>query len=166
MGNVRDNSVNLILTDPPHSDRVPYLELSELWNSILGFQSHFGSEIVISNAKERGKTPDIYTRDMNGLIRTSSRIMRDDAFLVMLYNARQEERWAFVAQLIDESDDLEYLGQFPCNYSAGSVVQDNRKGSLKNDIALVFGKPNADSRRLRQLANIPNWSKDVPNNGG
>ena len=166
MGNVRESSVSLILTDPPHSDRVPYLELSELWNSILGFESHFASEIVVSNAKERGKTPDIYTRAMNDLFRISSRIMRDDAFLVVLYNAREEERWAFVAQLIDESADLEYFGQFPCNYSAGSVVQDNRKGSLKNDIALVFGKSAADCRRLRQLANIPNWSKDAPTNGG
>src|SRR5260221_7713936 len=33
-----------------------------------------------------------------------------------------------------------YLGIFPCNYSARSVVQDNRKGSLPNDLALVFCK--------------------------
>ena len=162
IGNVREKSVNLILTDPPHSDRVPYLELSELWNSILGFESNFGSEIVISNAKERGKTPDVYSHAMNDLFGILSRVMRDDAFLVLLYNARQAARWTFVSQFIDESGELEYLGKFPCNYSAGSVVQDNRKGSLKNDIALVFGKPNADSRRLRQLANIPNWSKDGP----
>lgn len=162
IGNIRDKSVNLILTDPPHSDRVPYLELSELWNSILGFKSHFGSEIVISNAKERGKTPDVYSHAMNDLFGILSRVMRDDAFLVLLYNARQAARWTYVSQISDESGGLEYFGKFPCNYSAGSVVQDNRKGGLKNDIALVFGKPNADSRRLRQLANIPNWSKDAP----
>ena len=34
--NIKKGSVNLILTDPPHSDRIPYLELSELWNGILG----------------------------------------------------------------------------------------------------------------------------------
>ena len=33
---------------------------------------------------------------------------------------------------------LYYIGQFPCNYSARSVVQDNRKGGLRNDIALVL----------------------------
>ncbi len=159
---VREKSVNLILTDPPHSDRVPYLELSELWNSILGFESHFSSEIVISNAKERGKTPDVYSQAMNGFFGILSSVMRDDAFLVLLYNARQAARWRFVSQIIDKSGGLKYFGKFPCNYSAGSVVQDNRKGGLKNDIALVFGKPDADSRRLCQLANIPNWSKDAP----
>lgn len=159
--NVREKSVNLILTDPPHSDRVPYLELSELWNSILGFESHFSSEIVISNAKERGKTSDVYNQAMNDFFGILSGVMRDDAFLVLLYNARQAAHWRFVSQIIDKSG-LKYFGMFPCNYSAGSVVQDNRKGGLKNDIALVFGKPDADSRRLCQLANIPNWSKGTP----
>ncbi len=48
-------TVSLICTDPPHSDRVPYLELSELWNSLLGYSVDFEREIVVSNAKERQK---------------------------------------------------------------------------------------------------------------
>jgi hypothetical protein len=162
IGSIREESVNLILTDPPHSDRVPYLELSELWNSILGLESDFESEIVISNAKERNKSSDVYRESMNDLLGKFARIMRDDAFLVLPYNARQAEHWTFVTQLINEPGGLEYFGQFPSNYSAGSVVQDNRRGGLKNDIALVFGKANVDSRRLVQLAHIPNWSKDAP----
>jgi len=51
-----DSSVSLIITDPPHSDRIPYLELSELWNVVLGECPPFESEIVVSNAKERRKT--------------------------------------------------------------------------------------------------------------
>ena len=98
---------------------------------------------------------------MNDFFGILSGVMRDDAFLVLLYNARQAAHWRFVSQIIDKSG-LKYFGMFPCNYSAGSVVQDNRKGGLKNDIALVFGKPDADSRRLCQLANIPNWSKGTP----
>ena len=162
IGSVRKKSVKLILTDPPHSDRVPYLELSELWNSILGVNSDFGSEIVISNAKERLKTPDVYNQVMCDFFGTLSHVMRDDGFLVLLYNARQASRWRFISQLIHNPAGLTYFGQFPCVYSAGSVVQDTRKGGLKNDIALVFGKPDIDSSRLSQLANIPNWSTDPP----
>ena len=50
-----ERSIDLILTDPPHSDRAPYLELSELWNAVLGVESDFTDEIVVSNAKERQK---------------------------------------------------------------------------------------------------------------
>ena len=50
-----DNWVDLIITDPPHGDRIPYLELSEIWNVILGEEPPFEAEIVVSNAKERSK---------------------------------------------------------------------------------------------------------------
>jgi len=58
------DSVSLILTDPPHSDRIPYLELSELWNAILNYEVSFEDEIVVSNAKERGKRKEVYNREM------------------------------------------------------------------------------------------------------
>jgi len=45
----------LFITDPPHGDRIPYLELSEIWNVILREEPPFESEIVVSNAKERSK---------------------------------------------------------------------------------------------------------------
>ena len=162
IGRIPEKSVNLILTDPPHSDRIPYLELSELWNSILGVKSGFESEIVVSNAKERGKTQDVYDRTMREVISNLSHTMRDDAFLLLLYNARQKAPWTFISKIADKSTGLEFLGKFPCNYSAGSVVQDNRKGGLKGDMALVFGKCEADALKLRRLATIPNWSTDAP----
>ena len=30
-----DNSIDYILSDPPHGNRIPYLELSMLWNGWL-----------------------------------------------------------------------------------------------------------------------------------
>ena len=154
-------SVNLILTDPPHSDRIPYLELSELWNSILGIEPIFESEIIISNAKERQKTPDLYLSTMIDFLAKCSTVMRDDAFLVLLYNSRQSDRWGFIQPFLDGSETsagLQYLGQFPCNYSAGSVVQDTRKGGLKHDVALIFGKSKSDLSKIADLKNIPGWS--------
>lgn len=160
--NIQDSSVNLIVTDPPHSDRVPYLELSELWNSILGIQADFDSEIIVSNAKERKKTPAKYNLAMQNAIDSWNRILRINACLLLLYNARRESDWEFVSQMIDRSGGLKYFGMFPCNYSANSVVQDNRKGALKSDIALVFGNSRANSGDFLQLENIPGWSKKAP----
>ena len=155
--------MNLILTDPPHSDRIPYLELSELWNSILGFEAGFESEIVVSNAKERMKTMDLYDQDMRNVVSKLPRVMSEDAFLLLLYNARQKASWSFVSYITDSSLGLKYLGKFRSNYSAGSVVQDNRKGGLRDDMVLVFGKPKAEAFKLQRLASIPNWSTAAPN---
>jgi len=165
IGKIDNKSVSLILTDPPHSDRIPYLELSELWNSILGVEPSFESEIVISNAKERLKTPEVYNDNMSSFFAEASKVMKDDAFLVLFYNARQQERWKFIKQLIHSSgasQNLEYFGLFPCKYSARSVVQDNREGGLKHDVALVFGGHLAERDKISLLQRIPGWSTDNP----
>jgi hypothetical protein len=41
LSTIPDDSVSLVITDPPHGDRIPYLELSELWNAILRKRVHF-----------------------------------------------------------------------------------------------------------------------------
>ncbi|MGL4501959.1 MAG: hypothetical protein ACRCU2_23030, partial [Planktothrix sp.] len=67
----------------------------------------------------------------------------------------------FIQPFLDGSETsagLQYLGQFPCNYSAGSVVQDTRKGGLKHDVALIFGKSKSDLSKMANLKNIPGWS--------
>src|SRR5206468_3852260 len=68
-----DNAVDLVITDPPHSDRIPYLELSELWNVILGEEPSFASEIVVSNAKERFKNSTGYNQAMSRFLEIAGR---------------------------------------------------------------------------------------------
>lgn len=164
VAHIKDHSVKLILTDPPHSDRIPYLELSELWNSILGAKPNFAKEIVISNAKEREKSPESYEAAMNDFLAQCSRVLQNDGFLILIYNARRGNRWEFVNRLTKNYRDnrLCYIGQFPCNYSARSVVQDNRKGGLRNDIALVLSNSHVDSAVISSLRHIPNWSDKAP----
>ena len=64
MKDISSDSVKLIITDPPHSNRIPYLELSEIFNSVLGYKSGFEDEIIVSNANERDKNIHKYTNDM------------------------------------------------------------------------------------------------------
>ena len=170
MESLPDRSVDLIITDPPHGDRVPYLELSEFWNGILGAEVNFDREIVLSNAKERGKTAHSYAVAMTEFFDDIPRLLSSSGFFVVLFNARQKEQWAVLRNLCNGSGyrktgSLNYIGRFPCAYSAGSVIQDNRKKSLKSDYALVFSKRNArksSSDRFGDLSMIPGWSNELP----
>ena len=159
---VPDNSVSLVLTDPPHSDRVPYLELSELWNSVLAVTPDFDSEIVISDAKARRMTADRYNRNMCKVLEQLARVMRDNAFLVMFYNSRHARAWSFLSELHRTPIGLRFYGRFPCNYSATSVVQDTRVGGMKSDVAMVFGGPSVDPVKLQRLESLSGWSTSPP----
>ncbi len=163
-----DRCAALVITDPPHSDRVPYLELSEFWNSILGREAPFDDEIVISNARERGKTAAEYHVAMRSFFEEASRVVADEGHLVLLFNARERESWRAIREslILPERPALRYNGCFPCNYSAQSVVQDNRKGAMKSDWALVFSRASfaCSPGDSHSLADLPGWNTSLPEN--
>lgn len=157
--NIPDGSIDLILTDPPHGDRIPYLELSDFWNSILQFaQSEFKKEIVVSDAREREKTKDQYVRSMRGILRSFARVLKPQGLVCLLYNSRGTMNWEFLR----DPPALEFRGCFHLNYSASSVVQDNRSGALKFDIALVYQRTGGGIRSVAVLENFPGWSFQFP----
>lgn len=163
------SSVDLVITDPPHSDRIPYLELSEYWNAILGSSPPFEDEIVISNAKTRGKGKADYIQAMSDVFWEVARVLNPSGCFVLVFNSRHRDEWrAFhAAGLFGDSDLslLKYYGYFPHAYSATSVVQDNRKGSLKSDVALVFGRTPLhciDPSRAQSLRRLNGWREQLP----
>ncbi len=158
---IPDKSVDLLITDPPHSDRIPYLELSEIWNVILGEEPPFELEIVVSNAKERAKTLDSYNQAMSRFLEIASRKLSSSGFLVLFFNARTKESWKFLNSFAASANeaDIAYCGCFPLIYSAASVVQDNREGALRTDYGLVFARTVGAAY---SLADIPGWMFTLP----
>lgn len=162
-----DGSISFVCTDPPHSDRVPYLELSEMWNSILGHNSDFKNEIVVSDAKERGKSKLVYNQDMIEFFQQTARVLKDGGFIALFFNARDPESWDYLKSIDRISTSLKFIGCFPMVYSATSVVQDNRKGAMKNDFVLIYRKNGAhcSCQLPLDISALPGWSSQFPEKG-
>ena len=158
------DKVDLIIADPPHSDRIPYLELSEMWNSILKNEIDFNKEIVVSDAKERNMDQATYKEKMIYFLKESTRVLKKEGLLIIYFNAKSEESWSYLDNFLKvKSKEIKYLGYLPSNYSAKSVVQTNRKGGLKNDYALIFYKgEESDSPKIKFLENLPHFKKEKP----
>ena len=157
---IPSESIKLIITDPPHSDRIPYLELSEMWNCLLNKNADFAEEIVVSNAKARKKSKEEYLADMRKILSESSRILTKDGYLLLYFNARDKDSWNFF-DVIEEQSKLVYLGAFPMEYSVNSVIQDNRRGAMKYDYVLVFNH-SKNEQTLSMFNKIKGWSNDKP----
>jgi len=157
-------SVSFVCTDPPHSDRVPYLELSELWNSLLGYTVDFEREIVVSNAKERQKSIINYNSEMTEFFMEISRVLKPNGYIALYFNARDDESWQYLKSIEKTSGALKFLGCFPMTYSATSVVQDNRKGAMKSDFIIIYKKGQSNHESLVESAflNLPGWSVQFP----
>ena len=157
-------SIKVILTDPPHGDRIPYLELSEMWNSIIGLNSNYEDELVVSNAKERGKDIRSYNEKLTSIFFQCARVLRKDGFMAILFNARSEDHWQSLREL-EAATGLSYIGCYPSGYSAGSVLQDNRKGGLKLDFVLLYGKQISEEKHLKTVAifnDVKGWTTRYP----
>jgi adenine-specific DNA methylase len=138
-----------------------------MWNSILGQNSDFENEIVVSNAKERGKTKSVYNRNMTEFIQQAIRVLKDDGYIALFFNARDEESWEYLKCIEKTSKALKFMGCFPMVYSATSVVQDNRKGAMKSDYILMYRKNGTGCSRPfpPHITNITGWSNQFPEHG-
>lgn len=161
-------TVSFICTDPPHSDRVPYLELSELWNALLGYSVDFEKEIVVSNAKERQKSKSKYNFDMTEFFAEAIRLLKPNGHIAIYFNARDEESWQYLKSIENTSATIKFIGCFPMTYSATSVVQDNRKGAMKSDYVIVYQKllSKGENGSMNVFACIPGWSSQFPQKVG
>jgi DNA modification methylase len=155
---LEDNSIDLIITDPPHSDRIPYLELSTLWNNILGFKNiKFQKEIVFSNSTERKKTSANYKYDISLFLKESLRVVKPEGLIAIMFNSSNTDDWNIFEDLKDN-----FIGMYDAEYSVSSLVQDNRNNSLKEDKVLIFSKNKLAQNKLKVLKKCNNWTTNFP----
>ncbi|MBT8606346.1 DNA methylase [Polynucleobacter paneuropaeus] len=159
MNGLSPGSIKLILTDPPHGDRIPYLELSDLWNSILHVSVDYEKEIIKTNAKGREQISKEYESRMLLFYEAANNKLADDGYFVLIFNSTKKEEWKAVEAAQNYFD---YLGVVPAYYSAGSVVQDNRKGSLKSDLVLMFSKKGFGTKQRKAMKSFQEFESAWP----
>jgi DNA modification methylase len=146
--NIPDNSVDYIITDPPHGNRMPFLEQSMMWNEWLKKKVNYEDEIVISESKDRNKNIENYNFLLNQVFKQIERILKPKRYFSLIFNSLDDKTWInliqFMSGLNFDLHKVETLG-----YSANSVVQDNRGGALKTDFVLTFRKnPNKIKKEI------------------
>jgi len=134
-----DNSIDYVITDPPHGNRQPYLELSMLWNSWLKKEVNYEDEIVISESKDRKKDIHNYYKLLSEVLAGIERILKPNRYFSLMFNSLDDETWSnlliYTSSLKFDLEKVETL-----EYSANSVVQDTRRAGLKTDFILTFRK--------------------------
>lgn len=79
-----DESVNLILTDPPYTDQVPYLEYNQLWYKVMdwyGFTDELlEAELVVSDAPSRNKDADDFNCIFDAILNRISPALKTNGY--------------------------------------------------------------------------------------
>jgi len=136
---IPSDSIDYIFTDPPHGNRIPYLELSLIWNAWLGLDFEWENEIVVSEAKSRGKDAKDYQNRLETAFREMWRVLKADKYASIAFNSLDDTTWLSLLNALLAAG-FEIMEISPLEYSARSVIQDTRKNALKTDFVITCRK--------------------------
>ena len=141
-----DNYINYVFIDPPHGNRILYMEQSLMWNSWLGLDNkcNWEEEIIVSEAKKRNKNVPVYTKMMDDALTEIKRVLKPNGYFSMAFNTLDDETCISMINMC-LGTGFEIVDIHPLEYSAMSVVQDNRQNALKTDFVLTC-KKNIDAK--------------------
>lgn len=100
-----DESVDLIITDPPYTDQVPYLEYSQLWNRILGWDSNMDdelkAELVVSDAPSRAKDISDFNEIFEQILQRARAALKKQGYFIMFYHTFDLKSWSQILEKMD-----------------------------------------------------------------
>lgn len=154
---IKSDSINYIFTDPPHGNRIPYLELSLMWNSWLNYDFDLENEIIVSESRVRQKDVRDYEQRLKIAFSEMWRVLKTEGFVSIAFNSLDDETWlSLLNSLLSVGFEIKEIT--PLEYSARSVVQDTRKNALKTDFVITCQKR---SRKTRQQITFGHTEKDL-----
>lgn len=119
---IADKSIDYIYTDPPYGAKIPYLDLSVMWNAWLDFS--IDKYIKEKECIEKGsldKSRDNYYKLMQESMLEMYRVLKDNRWLSFVFQHQDSRLWW---KLIDIAQNIGF------EY-AGSVYQSNGQTTFK-----------------------------------
>ena len=87
---IPDNSVDLVVTDPPFFDEVQYFELSYFYAAWLKVRLDFDNEIIVNH--RRCKEEKTYLKDLEKATEEIHRALKRDKYAVIMFHEENEEK--------------------------------------------------------------------------
>ena len=139
-----NESVDLVLTDPPYTDQVPYLEYNQLWYKVMEWQGFsdesLEAELVVSDAPSRNKNAEDFNNIFNSILKRISPSLKMNGYFIMFYHSFDLKSWSEILKLMQEYG-LAYCGQIPSatpRKSFKAIM--TPKGTLDGNYIVVFQK--------------------------
>ncbi|MDR2485740.1 MAG: type I restriction enzyme HsdR N-terminal domain-containing protein, partial [Treponema sp.] len=106
-------SVDYIYTDPPYGKKIPYLDLSVMWNAWLDLavsEEDYGLEAIEGGG--HNKTKEEYNRLIAKSIEEMYRVLKFDRWLSFVFAHKDPEFWHLIIETCEKCG-FEYTGAVP-----------------------------------------------------
>lgn len=156
--NVKNNSIDIILTDPPYYDNLAYSELSAFYYVWIKEYLDFNHDNVLDhsifvNSTEQ-KSYDLYVSQLTNVFTQCYSKLKDNGIMIFSFHHNKTEAWTSLAQAIKNSL-FKVTKVFPVR-SEGNSAYHSSEESIKWDSIIVLRKGN-------EITSIPqlSWNTDI-----
>lgn len=145
---IRSETVDYIYTDPPYGKKIPYLDLSIMWNSWLDLEvteEDYEQEAI--EGGERNKTKDEYNQLIAKSIQEMYRVLKFERWMSFVFAHKDPEFWHLIVETAEKCG-FEY---------AGAVKQGNGQPSFKkrqNPFTVLSGQLIINFKKVRKPRSI------------
>ena len=141
---IKNESVDYIYTDPPYGKKIPYLDLSVMWNAWLDLpvtEEDYENEAI--EGGEHGKSKSEYNDLMSKSIQEMYRVLKFDRWMSFVFAHKDPEFWHLIIDTAEKCG-FEY---------AGAVAQKNGQTSFKkrqNPFTVLSGQLIINFKKVRK----------------
>lgn len=136
-----NNSIDLVFTDPPFGDFIPYAEvnqINELWLPKIADRKE---EVIVSASQN--KSIEKYQEMLTSVFKEISRVIKDEKYAVVVFHAAKSSIWnAFAAALKSANLDIEMSNIL--DKTQASFKQVVSKGAVQGDPLFLLRKSRTD----------------------
>lgn len=139
-----EHSIDLVITDPPYTDQVPYMEYNQLWYYLNGLeeQIRFKDELVVSDAPGRNKSYDDFNEVLTAIINRTAKALKKNGIFTMFYHSFDLKSWKDIL-LMMQNAGLRYVSQIPTAMPRKSFkTVMSPRCTLDGNYLLIFVKDN------------------------
>lgn len=136
---IEDESVQLIVTDPPYLGQVVYSEYMQLYKPFLNLNFNLLDEIIVSSAPSREKNEEKYFTDLNSVFSICSKKIKTNGYMCLYFHDSNLDVWDKLIKILS-NNHFRYLTQVHIRKSNTLKNIINPKKSLNGDCILFFIK--------------------------
>ena len=134
---IPDDSVSLIITDPPYMDQVLYSEYLQLYKPFIGINFNLDDEIIVSSSPVRKKNKEDYFTLLSEVFEMCKNKLKENHIMCLFFHDSNLDVWVKLLQIL-ELNGFKFISQEHIKKKKTVKNILSPKRSLSGDAILFF----------------------------
>lgn len=161
---IQDQSIDMILTDPPYYDNLNYSELADFYYQWIKDQLKYNEINAINDSLYVNYSEEFYHEKYESrlimIFQECHKKLKDDGIMIFSYHHNKKEAWISIGNAIKNSGFI-ITNVLPIRSEGQSAYHSGEK-SIKWDSILVLRKKSFNKSNKEELKNIINdWQNNI-----